>query len=196
MTPTSAVQSPHSPSIKVERIIFNRPGMESPLTSREEQPVLVFTQSLLGTVNLGEPIVNPPQKQAKLFLVPTPLYFNDERGGRGDDENVRKPSPLCELPHVNQTVERYVLGVVEILGGRRNPMQLARASHRLVYQKILELSGAQLKVPVIRKIYTSQPIEGVLESTVTLRFGDRVRSMALRFEGVDKRWLCTELILI
>jgi len=31
---------------------------------------------------------------------------------------------------------------------------------------------------------------------VTLRFNDRVRSLVLRFEGVDKRWLCTELALL
>jgi hypothetical protein len=50
--------------------------------------------------------------------------------------------------------------------------------------------------PKIRKIYISQPIEGVAETTVTLRIGERVRSLILRFEGVDKRWLCTELVLL
>ncbi len=48
----------------------------------------------------------------------------------------------------------------------------------------------------IRKIYLTQPIEGVIESTVTLRIKDRVRSLILRFEGVDKRWICTELFLL
>jgi hypothetical protein len=50
--------------------------------------------------------------------------------------------------------------------------------------------------PKIRKIYISEPIEGVAETTVTLRIGERVRSLILRFEGVDKRWLCTELVLL
>ncbi|MDA3030671.1 MAG: Rv3235 family protein [Actinomycetota bacterium] len=30
----------------------------------------------------------------------------------------------------------------------------------------------------------------------TLRIKDRVRSLTLRFEGVDKRWVCTELKLL
>ncbi|MFM8190797.1 MAG: Rv3235 family protein [Candidatus Nanopelagicus sp.] len=48
----------------------------------------------------------------------------------------------------------------------------------------------------VRKIYISQPIEGVVEVTATLRIKDRVRSLSLRLEGVDKRWICTELNLI
>jgi len=42
----------------------------------------------------------------------------------------------------------------------------------------------------------NQPIEGVVEVTVTLRVIDRVRSLSLRLEGVDKRWICTDLNLI
>jgi hypothetical protein len=48
----------------------------------------------------------------------------------------------------------------------------------------------------IRKLYTNQPIEGVIEVVVTLRVKDRVRSLTLRFEGVDKRWICTDLNLL
>jgi len=75
-------------------------------------------------------------------------------------------------------------------------MQLARASHRAVYSTILEMAGKQKEIPKIRRVYINQPIEGVAETTVTLRFNDRVRSLVLRFEGVDKRWLCTELALL
>ena len=75
-------------------------------------------------------------------------------------------------------------------------MQLARLSHRLVYAKILSLAGNQRDIPKIRRVYINEPIEGIAETTVTLRFNDRVRSLVLRFEGVDKRWLCTEFALI
>ena len=49
-------------------------------------------------------------------------------------------------------------------------------------------------LPKIRNIYISEPIEGVGEVTVTLRYEERVRSLVLRFEGVNERWLCTELV--
>jgi hypothetical protein len=75
-------------------------------------------------------------------------------------------------------------------------MQLARLSHRLVFNKILDISGNQKEIPKIRKIYIKEPIEGVAETTVTLRFNERVRSLVLRFEGVDQRWLCTEFFLL
>ncbi|CAB4689537.1 unannotated protein [freshwater metagenome] len=76
-------------------------------------------------------------------------------------------------------------------------MQIARSCHRSVHSK-LQNYGKSLTadLPKIRKIYIAQPIEGVIESTVTLRIKDRVRSLILRFEGVDKRWICTELFLL
>jgi hypothetical protein len=101
-----------------------------------------------------------------------------------------------ELPPIEESISRYVLGLVEIFGGRRQPMQLARLSHRIVYAKIVEMAGSQREIPKIRKLYISEPAYGVSETTVTLRIKDRVRSLALRFEGTDKRWLCTELALL
>jgi hypothetical protein len=48
----------------------------------------------------------------------------------------------------------------------------------------------------IRKIKVTQPLDGISESTVTIRYGDRLRVVAIRFEGLDQRWLCTALTLI
>jgi hypothetical protein len=101
-----------------------------------------------------------------------------------------------ELPPLEVSISRYVLGLVEILGGRRQPMQLARLSHRVVYARIVELAGSQREIPKIRKFYISEPAQGVCETTVTLRLKDRVRSLAMRFESSDSRWLCTDLSLL
>ena len=108
-----------------------------------------------------------------------------------------QPSPLNELPDVNTWSKSFVIGLIEIWAGKRPAMQLARSCHRSVHSK-LQNYGKSLKsdLPKIRKIYISQPIEGVVEGTVTLRIKDRVRSLILRFEGVDKRWICTELFLL
>ena len=74
-------------------------------------------------------------------------------------------------------------------------MQLARWSHRKVFQQLISPSKIGIGAR-IRKIYISEPIAGVVEGTVTLQIGERVRSLSLRFEGVDKRWLCTEMVII
>ena len=171
--------SPH-----LERIHFNRPGAREIPADQRISPMLQLVEPL--------PAISE-SKVRKLFLVPTPQNLEGEDV---DGEYLPKPSPLSELPPLQETIHRYVVGVVEIWGGRRQPMQLARLSHRLVFNKILDISGNQKEIPKIRKIYIKEPIEGVAETTVTLRFNERVRSLVLRFEGVDQRWLCTEFFLL
>jgi hypothetical protein len=135
------------------------------------------------------------QIPAKLYLVPTP----DWRSQLDDDmvgEFAPKPTHQSELPDIEIWVQQYVIGCIEIWGGRRTAMQLARWSHRRVHQQLVRKSAIITEVPKIRKIYISQPLESIAESTVTLRIGERVRSLILRFEGVDKRWLCTEMVIL
>jgi hypothetical protein len=129
----------------------------------------------------------------KLFLVPTPDNYPGEEQ---DTDCAPTPSAKSELPELAVWVERFVISIVEIWGGRRHPMQLARWCHRSVHAQLTRSSGSMKCIPRVRKIYLSEPIEGVCETTVTLRINDRVRSLILRFEGVDKRWLCTELVLL
>ncbi len=134
-----------------------------------------------------------PKIPTKLFLVPTPDTYPGEEI---DPEFSARPSYKSELPELQPWVERFVIGVIEIWGGRRQPMQLARWCHRSVHSQLTRSSGSYKEIPRVRKIYLSEPVEGVCETTVTLRIADRVRSLILRFEGVDNRWLCTELILL
>jgi hypothetical protein len=141
-------------------------------------------------------LVKAPFVPTKLYLVPTPEYFGRGVEDYSDPEFLAKPSPLSDLPDIQEWVTKFALSIVEIWGGRRSANQLARWCHRQVHQQLLIKSSTIKTAPKIRKIYISEPIEGVAETTVTLRIGDRVRSLILRFEGVDKRWLCTELVLL
>ena len=132
-------------------------------------------------------------RSSKLYLVPTPVTFE----GEDLEPDIQpKPSPLSDLPNIEQWVSRYVVSLIEVWSGKRAAMQLARWSHQKVYEHVIATIRMRAALPKIRNIYISQPIEGVAETTVTLRYDDRVRSLVLRFEGVDKRWLCTQLALI
>jgi hypothetical protein len=62
--------------------------------------------------------------------------------------------------------------------------------------KLLKEVGSQKEIGRIRSIHQCEPLDGICESTITVRFGERLRAMVIRFEGVDQRWLCTELRLI
>lgn len=133
---------------------------------------------------------------SKLYLVPTPEYFGASFNYSDDEDFSPQPSPLSELPDLESWVNRFVLTTVEIWGGRRSAMQLARYCHRQVHSQLVKKSSALSAAPKIRKVYITQPLDGICETTVTLRIEERVRSLILRFEGVDKRWLCTEMVLL
>ena len=132
--------------------------------------------------------------KAKLYLVPT---IDTEFGNEGSHPKFYStPSNLTDLPNINEWSESFIITIIEIWSGRRGVMQLANNCHRSVINKLIK-QGKELDNSCrIRKIYLNQPIEGVIEATVTLRIKERVRSLILRFEGVDKRWVCTELNLL
>ena len=129
-------------------------------------------------------------KPRKLYLVPT------SHGETYDPDFAPNPSPLTELPNIDRWTLTYVVSVLEILAGRRSVQQVARSTHRFTYNSLLKKIGNLKEVPKIRKFHRHQPIEGVVEVTVTLVFSERVRVLAARFEGVDRKWLCTEVEIL
>lgn len=143
----------------------------------------------------SQPLVFPPKvpEIPKLYLVPTPDYLVGEED---DPEMAKRASPLSELPNLEDWVGKYVVSLVEICGGNRPVQQLARWTHRVTYQQLITLIGSWKPLPKIRKFYISEPLEGIAEVTITLRFDQRVRALALRFEGVEKRWVCSKMELI
>ena len=145
-------------------------------------------------------IINQP-KQAPIFANKTKLYLvptiDTEFGNEWSHPKFSStPSNLTDLPDINEWSESFIITIIEIWSGRRGVMQLANNCHRSVINKLIK-QGKELDNSCrIRKIYLNQPIEGVIEATVTLRIKERVRSLILRFEGVDKRWVCAELNLL
>ena len=135
-----------------------------------------------------------PVKKSKLYLIPTP---DSEFGPEWFHPKFSPiPSPLSELPDSFTWSKSFVIAVLEVWAGRRSVMQLAKNSHRSVISKIIFQGKTLNDACQIRKIYLNQPIEGVIETTVTLSIKNRVRSLILRFEGIDKKWICTELRLL
>jgi hypothetical protein len=135
-----------------------------------------------------------PTKTAKLYLIPTP---DSEFGPEWFHPKFSPmPSPLSDLPDSYIWSKSFVIAVLEVWAGRRSVMQLAKNSHRSVLSKITSQGKTLSEVCQIRRIYINQPIEGVIETTVTLSIKNRVRSLILRFEGIDKKWICTELRLL
>lgn len=132
----------------------------------------------------------PLQQSAKLYLVPTSFGESFEPGFEPT------PTSALELPDIHQWSMKFIIATLEIWAGKRQPAQLISWCHRVIYGELLRKVGSQREIGKIRTIHQNQPIDGVCECAVTVRYGDRLRVVVIRFEGRDERWLCTELYLI
>ena len=164
------------------------------LVSSNEDPAMwshpqldLYSLSELAATRKVEPL---PEQRAKLYLIPSTFGEEFEPGF----EPV--PTSATELTELHAWTMKFAVSVVEIWAGRRQPAQLISKCHRQIYMKLLKEVGSQKEIGRIRSIHQCEPLDGICESTITVRFGDRLRAMVVRFEGVDQRWLCTELRLI
>jgi hypothetical protein len=130
-----------------------------------------------------------PQK-AKLYLVPT--SFGDEY----DPDFAPIPTSASELPEISSWALKYGVSALEIWAGKRPAAQLARWTHRNIFSNLVADTGSVKVIGRIRKLHVNQPLDGIAESVLTVRYGERLRSLVMRFEGIDQKWLCTELFLI
>jgi len=130
------------------------------------------------------------EKKSRLYLVPS--VFDDEF----DPDFAPEPTSAEDLPELNEWCANFARNVLEIFAGRRQPSQLIKQFHHRIFKELLTKSGSQKEVGKIRKLHVSQPLDGICETTVTVRFGNRLRALVFRFEGVDGRWLCTALTLL
>lgn len=107
----------------------------------------------------------------------------------------RQPTKRESLPEPTAWIEKFAQGAFEVMAGRRNGAQFARWTNRTVYFHLQHRNGLLNGAPHIHHVHICEPADGIAEATVTVRFGDRLRAAALRFEGLDGRWICTSLML-
>jgi hypothetical protein len=164
------------------------------LVSSNEDPAM-WSHPQLDLYSLAEiaakrTVEKLPEQRAKLYLVPSSFGEEYEPGFEP------MPTSAVDLPELHTWTMKFAVSVIEIWAGRRQPAQLISKCHRQIYMKLLKQVGSQKEIGRIRSIHQCEPLDGICESTVTVRFGDRLRAMVIRFEGVDQRWLCTELRLL
>ena len=131
-----------------------------------------------------------PPKKSRLYLAPS--TFGEEY----DPEFGPEPTSAKDLPDITELMSHFMHNVLEIWAGRRSASQVQAMCHHLIFADLQRRAGEQKVLGRIRKIKVTQPLDGICESAITVRYGDRLRVVALRFEGLDKRWLCTALTLL
>jgi hypothetical protein len=157
------------------------------LISSTEDPAL-WSHPVLDL--FAPPVIERVEQKAKLYLVPSTF---------GEDlelDEMPIPTSASELPELHAWTMKFIVSVVEIWAGRRQPAQLIRWCHRVIYMELLKNSGSQKEIGKIKSIHQTEPLDGICESTVIIRFNDRFRAVVIRFEGVDGRWLCTALKML
>jgi Family of unknown function (DUF6459) len=100
---------------------------------------------------------------------------------------------------------RFAQVLAETLAGSRPPAQLVPWTTERARSNIRRLGPMLVgrQQPVVRRVLTSRPADGVLEVSVVVGVGPRVRALALRLErepsqhaapgrpGRTGRWICT-----
>ena len=108
---------------------------------------------------------------------------------------------------LEEWARRYTQAAVEIVGGDRPVTQLLRWSSRQVFEDLERraqlVARAGLHQPGQGRVQPVRPrVQGVhscflsresVEVSVHLRYGERSRAVAARFERTDRHWCCTAL---
>jgi len=165
-----------------------------------------------------------------LYLVPDPAPPYDEEVSAGEPGCGRLPgwapraespgaeppgaeAPSAGLPRPPAAAtgtppgwpDRFAQVLAEALAGSRPPRQLVPWTTQETLDRIQRLGPrlASAQRPLVRRVVTSQPATDVLEMTVVVGFGPRVKAMAVRLERTGARlparrgdpltgrWVCT-----
>jgi hypothetical protein len=122
-----------------------------------------------------------------------------------DDFFGHQPTPTEHLPDPVPLLQNLTRCVIEILAGARELEQIARwvsdDVHRHLLKRVVISSRARAakgQQPIrpaftIGSISATEPRDGVIEAVVIVRGRARVRAVALRLEGLDRRWRATAI---
>lgn len=131
----------------------------------------------------------PVQQPQQALLFTTPSTF----GELYEDDDRPVPTSESELPDIRRWTMSFATNYLEIIAGRRQPAQLAMRCHPFIFRELLLRVGREKEIGKIRRIHQDKPLDGICESVVTVRFGERIRPLVMRTEGIDGRWICTSL---
>jgi hypothetical protein len=119
-----------------------------------------------------------------------------------------QPTPSSELPPPGPWIEMMVSGVLESIHGVRDARQFVRWMTQDVFSvvearsKSVLLKHQTLKKPIPRPVFTlgnvviHEPRDGVVEAAAVVHGPTRVRAVAIRMEGLDRRWLTTSFRML
>lgn len=141
----------------------------------------------------GQPLPLRPRSfgPRPLRVVPPPV---------DDAWSVPSRTPVCELPPARPFAHALVQRLLEVLAGVRPLAQLQRHTSLEVYDGLESALASRPRAVglrpdgrAVRSVHVQQRPEGVAEVSATVRRDGRYAAVALRLEGIQGAWRCTEL---
>jgi hypothetical protein len=124
-----------------------------------------------------DPVQDPQDKE----------YFGPQRARAHD-----LPEPEAWVTHMAQAL-------VEVMSGARLAPQVIRWTTPEVYSVVARRNAASgrrnvaARRALVRRVRICEPADGVVEACAVVVDNGRVRAMAMRLIGVDRRWVVSEL---
>ncbi len=127
---------------------------------------------------------------------------------RTDEFFARQPTSSSQLPDPKPLVENLACSVLEVLAGARDLDQIARWMSEGVYKHLLKRVVLASRGRAARKqapgrpsfqlaaTRVTMPADGVVEAVVVLHGKARTRAIAIRLEGLDRRWRATAISVL
>jgi hypothetical protein len=150
--------------------------------------------------------VAPTQGTLALALLPRSSP-PEPTGDRGTSTAVVVPIDRRLRRTIDQWTRRYVQAALEIVGGDRPATQVLRWTAPGVYADLRRrawlvgqagdhrpgLRRVQPVRPRVMSVHSCFLSATAVECSVHVRYGERSRAVAARFERVDEHWVCTAL---
>lgn len=119
-----------------------------------------------------------------------------------------QPTPADQLPDPALLLRSLTHGVLEALAGIREVDQLARWFSEEAYRSLVTRANLAARARsargvapirptfVIRAVRVTHPRDGIVEAVVVVAGPGRTRAVAIRLEGLDRRWRATSLAIL
>ncbi|WP_040163677.1 Rv3235 family protein [Microbacterium gorillae] len=147
-------------------------------------------------------------------MVTTPLIDDHARvapGARAVDISeffAPQRTGHADLPDPTPLLRNLTVGVLEALAGAREVEQLARWLAEEAFLSVVTRVNLAARARSARgmaavrphqritSVRHSSPADGVVEGVVIVQTPMRTRAVAIRLEGIDRRWRATSLALL
>lgn len=115
----------------------------------------------------------------------------------------RQPSRRSQLEDPYPFVAKMAQAIIEVVSGQRPATQLIRHTTPPTYEVLAHRAlvasrrrpAAGRRAAIVRRVRLCEPVDGVVEACAVVVTHGRVRALALRAEGLDGRWIITQLTI-